>query len=83
VGLLARKRLRRIPKSKRRDVTRGEFNALVDRLNERSQMIDDAHTAILKNLEIQFQRIATIQAELDSIRNAWNRSRSKHPAIRD
>jgi hypothetical protein len=81
VGLLGRKRLKRIPKLQRTDVTRGEFNALVDRLNERSQIIDDAHMAILKNLEIQFKRIAEIQAELDKIRSAWAeidfKSRSK------
>jgi hypothetical protein len=77
VDLLGRKRLKRIPKTKRTDVTRGEFNALVDRLNERARVLDEAHMAILSNLEIQFKRIAEIQAELDVIRTAWSASRPK------
>lgn len=67
---LARKRLRRIPKAKRKDVTRGEYNALVDMLNERGRIIDDVQRA----LQIQFRRIAQIQAELDELRGTSKRS---------
>ena len=68
MGAFAEKRIRRIPKSRRRDVTRGEFNALVDRLNERSTLLDSIHAEIQRALEIQFQRIAQLQVELDEVR---------------
>lgn len=58
-----RRRIARIPRAKRRDVTRGEYNALVDLLNERGEIISE----IQRTLEVQFRRIAQIQAELDAI----------------
>ena len=63
---LARKRLRRIPKAKRKDVTRGEYNALVDRLNERGRILD----SVLRTLDVQFRRMAQMQAEIDALRAA-------------
>jgi len=60
-------RVRRIPKSRRVDVTRGEFDRIIDLLNERGQILNN----IIRNQDIQFQRIAQIQAELDQIRRAW------------
>ena len=66
VALPPRRKIRPIPKAKRRDVTRGEYNALVDLLNERGRIID----SIQRNLELQFQRMAQIQAELDEVRAA-------------
>jgi len=52
-----------LPKGRRTDVTRREFNRIIDRLNERGEIIK----GILRTQEIQFQRIAQIQAELDSL----------------
>ena len=60
-------RVRRIPKSRRVDVTRGEFDRVIDLLNERGEILNN----IIRNQDIQFQRIAQIQAELDQIRRAW------------
>jgi len=64
VAFPIRRKIQPIPRAKRRDVTRGEYNALVDLLNERGRIID----GILRNLELQFQRMAQIQAELDEVR---------------
>ncbi len=60
-------RVRRIPKSRRVDVTRGEFDRVIDLLNERGEILNN----VIRNQDIQFQRIAQIQAELDQIRRAW------------
>lgn len=59
--------VRRIPKTKRSAVTRAEFNALVAVINDRGAAI----ATIEKTLDIQFQRIAQLQAELDQVRSAW------------
>jgi hypothetical protein len=78
-----RRRLTPIPKAKRRDVTRGEYNGLIETLNERGRIIDEIHHSlqtINKNLDLQFRRMAQMQAELDGIRAAWTRSRRKIPA---
>ncbi len=64
------KTIRRIPKSKWRDITRKEYNALVEILNERGEILSD----ILKALDVQFQRIAQLQAELDVVRSAWTKN---------
>ena len=67
---MARKRsnrLTRIPRTKRHDVTRGEYNALVDLLNERGRIIED----IRHTLDLQFVRIAQMQAQLDHVQAAW------------
>ena len=68
------RKLRRIPKAKRRDVTRGEYNALVDLLNERGRIIEDIH----KTLNVQFQRIAQMQAELDSLKSRIKPLKRRH-----
>lgn len=49
------------------DVTRGEFDRVIDLLNERGEILNN----VIRNQDIQFQRIAQIQAELDQIRRAW------------
>ena len=59
-----RRTIRRIPKVRARAVSRAEHNALVDMLNERGRILDDVQRA----LQIQFQRIAQIQVELDELR---------------
>jgi hypothetical protein len=69
-------KLPRIPKAKRRGVTRAEYNGLVELLNERGQMI----ASINKTLDLQFQRIAQLQAELDHIRMAWTMKRQTRPS---
>jgi hypothetical protein len=55
---------RRIPKGQRIDVTRAEFNRVIDILNERGLMLND----LRHNQEIQFRRIADLQAQLDAIK---------------
>ena len=60
---------KRIPLRKRMDVTRSEFNAVIARLNERSEIVND----LRRNQDIQFQRIAQLQAELDVIARAWKK----------
>jgi hypothetical protein len=55
------KKVAHIPKSRRIDVTRGEFDRLVDLLNERGRILND----LRENQHIQFTRMAQMQAELD------------------
>jgi hypothetical protein len=45
-------------------IRRDEFNRLIDLLNERAETLN----ALLRNQEIQFQRIAQLQAELDVLK---------------
>lgn len=47
-------------------VKRKEFNDVIDRLNERAELLN----SIVRNQEIQFQRIAQLQAEVDLLRRA-------------
>lgn len=54
----------RIPKSRRVDVTRAEFDRVIDLLNERGLILND----LRHNLEVQFKRIAAMQAEIDLLR---------------
>jgi uncharacterized small protein (DUF1192 family) len=48
------------------DVRREEYNQLVDILNERGEIMK----RLLQDQEIQFQRIAQLQAELDRLKHA-------------
>ena len=61
----------RIPKATHVDVTREEFNRVIDILNRRSAIIEE-HSGMLVNLDhqqdVQFRRIADIQAELDLLK---------------
>ena len=43
------------------DVTRAEFDRVIDLLNKRGEIIDK----MLRDLETQFTRIAQLQAEFD------------------
>jgi len=45
------------------DVTRAEFNRVIDLLNERGQILND----LRHNQDVQFRRIAQLQAELDRL----------------
>jgi hypothetical protein len=65
------RKVRRIPKAKRRDVTRAEYNILVDLLNERGQIL----AKMREDLETQFKRIAQMQVQLDEVRTAWTTGR--------
>ena len=53
----------KIPKAQRLDVTRAEFNRAIDILNERGQIISD----VRRDLDVQFKRIAQLQAEVDAL----------------
>jgi hypothetical protein len=66
------RKVRRIPKGKRRDVTRAEYNALVDLLNERGPVI----AKLRQDLDTQFKRIAQMQVQLDEVRTAWTTGRT-------
>ena len=59
-----RRKVPRVHKAKRLQVTREEYNGLVDVLNERGQII----AKMLKDLDIQFKRIAQLQMQLDEVR---------------
>jgi hypothetical protein len=58
--------LPRIPKSRRMDVTRAEFNHVIDLLNQRGEIVDQ----IRRELDVQFKRIAQLQFELDDVKKA-------------
>jgi hypothetical protein len=78
-----RRTSRRIPKARRvprplsrRDVTRGEYNRIVDILNERNVILNalrDGQRQLEHDRDVQFKRIAQLQAELDEIRLAWEK----------
>jgi len=63
-------KIRRIPKGRRTDVRRDEFNKVIDLLNKRGEILN----TILRDQQIQFQRIAQMQADLDVIKRAWTRT---------
>lgn len=53
----------RIPTSRRSAVTRDEFDRVIQLLNERGKILDD----IRHNLDLQFRRIAQMQAQIDHL----------------
>ena len=61
----------RIPVAKRIDVTRAEFNRVIALLNERGGILND----LRHNQDVQFQRLAQLQAEMDLIKRAWEKLR--------
>jgi len=71
-----RTRIRRVPQPRRKatkrvDVTRREFNDVIDLLRVRGEVIQEIQRA----LDVQFQRIADLQAELDAMKRAWQRTK--------
>jgi hypothetical protein len=52
-------------------VTRKQFNDLVALLNQRGEIMDD----LVRNQEIQFKRLAQLQAEMDLLRRALDKFR--------
>ncbi len=78
---------RRIPKARRVrrtaqnrfDVTRAEYNYIVDVLNERNLILNafrEAIAELVHTTEVQFKRIAQLQAELDQVRRAWEHQKA-------
>ncbi len=64
-------RIPSIPEARRIDVTRAEFNNVIEMLNRRGKVIQeygDMLASIRQELDIQFRRIAQIQAELDDMK---------------
>lgn len=59
-----KKSVRRLDPLKRVDVKRSEFNRLIETLNERGPVLSD----LVHNQEIQFKRIAQLQADLDALK---------------
>ena len=60
-----------IPLTKRVDVTRAEFNRVIALLNERGEIIN----GLRHNQDVQFQRLAQLQAEVDLLKRALERQR--------
>jgi hypothetical protein len=57
------RKAQRIPKGRRVDITREEFDGVIDLLNQRGEMLNN----LVANQHIQLTRIAQIQAELDRL----------------
>jgi ABC-type transporter Mla subunit MlaD len=65
------RRAPKIPKSRRNDVTRAEFDRVIDLLNQRGKIINDILQQVEKNThnaEVEFARFAQVQADLDQIK---------------
>jgi hypothetical protein len=70
--------LRRSPES-RVDVTRAEYNAIIDILNQRNVILNalrESLERLERAVDIQFKRTAEIQVELDEVRRAWQKLKS-------
>ena len=66
-----RRKFTRIPKARRADVSRGEFNRVVEIVNRHTSLHEDRAeriAALHRDLEIQFKRIAQLQQELDDVK---------------
>jgi hypothetical protein len=62
----------------RADVTRAEYNHIIDILNERSEILNalrEGLEALRHDSDIQLQRIAQLQADLDEMRRASTKTR--------
>src|SRR6266850_1569169 len=69
------RRLRRSPE-RRFNVTRAEYNHVIDVLNQRAIILNefrDALDALRGESKIQLRRTAEIQADLDEVKRAWQR----------
>ena len=73
--MILRKSRRPIPKVRRlrpsrlsrKDVTRAEFNRVIEILNQRIELIN----TLRRDVDIQFKRTAQLQADIDDVRRAW------------
>jgi hypothetical protein len=61
----------RIPVASRFDVTRAEFNRVIDLLNERGEILND----LRHNQDVQFRRLAQLQADVDLLKRALDKVR--------
>jgi hypothetical protein len=69
------RRVTRSPSS-RVDVTRGEYNRIIDILNERNVILNrlrEGLEAVEHMCDIQFKRMAQLQADVDEIKRAQER----------
>jgi hypothetical protein len=67
----SRRGIPRIPKTRRIGVSRGEFNRVIDLLNERRKtLLEDREdlNQVRRELDIQFKRIAQLQLEVDALK---------------
>ena len=55
--------------------TRAEFERLTRKIEQMRERMD----AIAREQEIQFQRIAEVQAAIDLIRSAWSKTKRRKP----
>jgi hypothetical protein len=72
------RRVPTIPKVRRIDVTRDEFNRVIERLNERGTLFNEHGEALVglrRDLDVQFKRIAQLQAEFDNIKRTLSKLR--------
>jgi hypothetical protein len=53
------------------------------KLSRELQRVASQQSAMSRELEIQFTRIADLQADIDLIRSAWTKMKSKQPAKRE
>ena len=70
------KRLRRKPALAKFDVTRGEYNRIIDILNDRAVVLNEFRDAIndlQRASDVQFKRIAQMQADFDVVKRAWEK----------
>jgi hypothetical protein len=70
------RRVRRAPRiapTRERAVGRQGINRLIERLNERAEIINE----LQRNQQIQFHRLAQLQAELDVIKRGWEKIRAR------
>ena len=61
----------RIPKSGRFDVSRDEFNRVIDLLNKRGEILQGYGASLdemRRELDVQFKRIAQLQVQIDEIK---------------
>jgi hypothetical protein len=65
-------RLRQPPLS-RTDVTREEYNQIIEVLNQRGEIIN----GLRRELQVQLKRIGQMQSELDEVRRAWFKTRAQ------
>jgi hypothetical protein len=76
---MTRKRLRkatRIPKSQRMDITRSQLDRCIEILNRRTDIINEILRQVEANtraIDVQFTRMAQMQADIDLIRRAWTK----------
>jgi hypothetical protein len=63
----------------RTDVTRAEYNHIIDIMNKRGEILNalrEGVAALRHDSDIQFRRIAQLQADIDDVKRAWARTSS-------